>query len=113
MSTSLPRVKMKLAVHCAPAVYIITPGWMVAVAAGAHPPAGGAACADGVGMTAATSEPVMRAATAPSRRTRDVRTEVLLRLGSARQWGSSSRSGGSPAGDVRLLSGDGREHVGS
>src|SRR5438105_15053127 len=27
---------MKLAVHCAPSVTVCTPGWMVAVAAGAH-----------------------------------------------------------------------------
>jgi hypothetical protein len=65
---------MKLAVHCAPSVNIITPGWMVAVAAGAHPPAGGVAPAGVAGTTEAMSEPMRRVATAPSRRTRFVRT---------------------------------------
>src|SRR3954464_7113676 len=45
MKTSVPSVKMKFAVHCAPSVTVCTPGWIAAVAAGAHvgaapPPAG-------------------------------------------------------------------------
>src|SRR4029078_4846173 len=45
MKTSVPSVKTKLAVHCAPSVSVCTPGWIAAVGAGAQvgaapPPAG-------------------------------------------------------------------------
>src|SRR4051812_3673633 len=36
MSVSVPLVKTKLAVHCPPSVTVWTPGWIVAVEAGAH-----------------------------------------------------------------------------
>src|SRR5918912_3458765 len=35
-STSEPLVKTKFAVHCAPSVNVCTPGWIVALLAGAH-----------------------------------------------------------------------------
>src|SRR6267378_2824036 len=42
MYTVEPLVKMKFAVHCPPCVKVCTPGWMAAVAAGAHADAAGA-----------------------------------------------------------------------
>src|SRR3546814_13648045 len=75
MKTSAALVKMKLAVHWAPSVNIITPGWIGAEAAGAQV---GAACtADG-----AAPKPIARAAmavvaTATSRRIVPLPTEYL------------------------------------
>src|ERR1700760_443372 len=58
MYVSAPSVKMKFAVHWAPSVNVCTPGWIVAVAAGAQ-----ADAADGAMASAATA-----AAAARSRR---------------------------------------------
>ena len=49
---------MKLAVHCAPAVRVWTPGWMAAVAAGAH-----AGAADPERGASENAEPSARLAT--------------------------------------------------
>ena len=97
MRTSVPRVKMKLAVHWAPSVNICTPGWMVAVAAGAHPPAGGAAVAVGVGTTVAMSVPAIedRHSAEPTNEMRS--HEVLPPDCRARRRHGSPGSGRSPA----------------
>src|SRR3954451_22618972 len=67
MNTSVPSVNTKFDVHWPPSVTVCTPGWMAAVAAGAHV---GAAAAGSATATAATA---MRTATVmtPSLRNTD------------------------------------------
>src|SRR3546814_20618765 len=75
MKTSAALVKMKLAVHWAPSVNIITPGWIGAEAAGAQV---GAACtADGAAPKPIASAAMALVATATSRRIVPLPTESL------------------------------------
>src|SRR3546814_6395171 len=75
MKTSAALVKMKLAVHWAPSVNIITPGWIGAEAAGAQV---GAACtADGAAPKPIASAAMAVVATATSRRIVPLPTEYL------------------------------------
>ena len=62
----MPRVKTKLAVHWASSVTITAPGWIVAVAAGAHC---GAETALGVSPSQPTTDPIATAATVATRLT--------------------------------------------
>jgi hypothetical protein len=55
----------KFAVHCAPLVSVWTPGWIVAVAAGAH--VGAAAAVNEVAAAVATSDPHTMVMTAIAR----------------------------------------------
>src|SRR3954465_2096843 len=67
--TSVASAKTKFAVHCAPSVKTCTPGWMVAVAAGAH-----------VGAAEAEAAPIAHAASVGSRAARDVRRRGMTDL---------------------------------
>ena len=72
-------MKTKLAVHWAPWVYIIVPGWILAVAAGAHC---GAACAGAVVTAAAPSSALATTATtATARRSMGWFIGLLTRIG--------------------------------
>src|SRR3546814_20529147 len=106
MKTSAALVKMKLAVHWAPSVNIITPGWIGAEAAGAQV---GAACtADGAAPKTIASAAMAVVATATRRRIVPLPTEYLhiepagegfaldLRFPSA--GASSGRDGTPPVG---------------
>src|SRR6476661_254252 len=67
MNTSVPLVKTKLAVHCAPSVVVWTPGWIAADAAGAHVGAAPTGCTDVLRPSTAR----VATANAPSLRDKD------------------------------------------
>src|SRR3954451_20336676 len=79
-STFVASAKQKFAVHCAPSVKTCTPGWIVAVAAGAH-----------VGAAEAETAPIASAASAASRAARDVRRRGMADLPetTARTWSTT------------------------
>src|SRR5438874_1954685 len=91
MSTSTPFVKMKLAVHWPPAVMVWTPGWIAAVAAGAHA---------GAGLAGPTKTMSMRAADA-----RAARMAVFTAYVSPRARQPKRASSGCDRGADELLHG--------
>src|SRR5581483_11890934 len=95
---------MKLAVHCEPLVINCTPGWIVAVADGAHAaPAAwlGAAAASGRAMVVAAATAVMMNERVRMPRKRGKRPKLALELPVRTSPARAARSAGARSRTVR------------